>query len=251
MSDIQHKAMELKELSSEGSLAAVISTFQKDRDGDVMTREAFAGSDGKTIPMVWSHNWDQPIGKGIVKVADNGAEFHGQFHLDTVAGEQAYKTVKAMGDLQQYSIGFRVIDSTREKKDGEWVRTFNDIELFEASPVLVGAAFGTRTIDLKSTAISGANTIGAAGWDITTIGAAGTNNSGFVWVANPLEERLKALEELLDELDLAKQIAELRELLEKQASRHFIPDIPELETEARKKQRLEIDALLSTVQLEG
>jgi HK97 family phage prohead protease len=145
--------MALKELSGEGSLKAVISTFQKDRDGDVMTREAFKGSEGKSVPLVWSHNWDQPIGKGLVKVGDESAEFHGQFNLDTTAGLEAYKTVKAMGDLQQYSIGFRIIDASRETKGGESVRVIKDIELFEASPVLVGAAYGTHTIAVKEMAM--------------------------------------------------------------------------------------------------
>jgi len=148
--DFETKQFTATELTDQGAVSAIISTFQLDRDGDVMTRDAFTASEGKEIPMVWSHNWDQPVGKGTVRVNDTGAEYHGQFFLDTQAGQEAYKTVKAMGSLQEYSIGFRILDATRDVHDGEPVRTIRDIELFEASPVLVGAAYGTRTLAVKS-----------------------------------------------------------------------------------------------------
>jgi len=152
--DRETKSIAIKELSDEGQIEAVISTFGRDRDGDVMTREAFTGSAGKSIPMVWSHDWAKPIGKGVVSVSDGGAIFRGQFFLDTHDGMEAYKTVKAMDDLQEYSIGFQIkdADSGHEIEDGKrvYTRTIKDIELFEASPVLVGAAYNTGTIAVKS-----------------------------------------------------------------------------------------------------
>lgn len=145
--------MELKALSQEGEIEALISTFGRDRDGDVMTAEAFKDSNGKSIPMVWSHNWDMPIGKGVVSVNDKGAVFNGQFFLETTAGMDAYKSVKAMGSLQEYSIGFRIKDADLgyQEVDGErvYTRTIKDLELFEASPVLVGAAYNTGTVAIK------------------------------------------------------------------------------------------------------
>jgi len=150
LSDLQHKSVTIKELSGEGGLEAVISTFGvKDRDGDIMLAAAFARSSGKAIPMVWHHDWDKPVGKGVVHVTPTEAVFTGQFFMDTERGQEAYKTVKAMGDLQEYSIGFRILEATDEKVGGEWVRTIKDIELFEASPVLVGAAYGTHTVAVK------------------------------------------------------------------------------------------------------
>lgn len=154
--DLEQKLFSIKALTEEGQIEAVISTFgQVDRDGDIMLAEAFSGSDGKSIPMVWSHNWDQPIGKGVVEVKQSEAVLRGKFFLDTAAGQDAYKTVKAMGDLQQYSIGFRITDADfgyQENDAGQriYVRTIKGIELFEASPVLVGAAYGTRTLAVKS-----------------------------------------------------------------------------------------------------
>lgn len=150
--DLVHKSFaEVKELGDTGQLKAVISTFDNvDRDGDVMAAKAFNNSKGKSIPMVWSHNWDQPIGKGVVSVTPTEAIFDGEFFLDTEKGQEAYKTVKAMGSLQEFSIGFRIADQSLETRDTKRVRVINDLELFEASPVLVGAAYGTRTLGIKS-----------------------------------------------------------------------------------------------------
>jgi HK97 family phage prohead protease len=154
--DYETKALTVKELTEDGQLEAIISTFdQIDRDGDIMLADAFSEADGKAIPMVWSHNWDQPVGKGRVSRTKETAVFTGQFFLDTSAGQNAYQTVKAMGDLQQYSIGFRIRDADfgyKEDASGSriYVRTIKDIELFEASPVLVGAAYGTRTLAVKA-----------------------------------------------------------------------------------------------------
>lgn len=156
MAEIEHKRLTVKELSAEGQLQAVISTFDNiDRDGDIMLAAAFEGSRGKTIPMVWSHDWSLPIGKGKVSLTDTEAVFTGSFFLETDAGVNAYKTVKAMGELQEYSIGFRIRDADFGYKEDEagarqYVRTIKDIELFEASPVLVGAAIGTRTLAVKA-----------------------------------------------------------------------------------------------------
>lgn len=156
--DVIHKSFEVKELSEEGQVKAVISTFgQQDRDGDIMDAGAFKGSNGKSIPMVWSHNWDDPVGRGVIASNGKEATFTGQFFMETVRGQEAYKTVKAMGDLQEYSIGFRVVDQAFNVIDNgkggqQRVRTFKDIELFEASPVLVGAAYGTHTVGIKNAA---------------------------------------------------------------------------------------------------
>ena len=49
------------------------------------------------------------------------ATFKGEFFMDTESGKEAYNLVKAMGDLQQWSFGFKVDDSEygKLKKDGE------------------------------------------------------------------------------------------------------------------------------------
>jgi HK97 family phage prohead protease len=139
----------------EGSLEAVISTFHVvDRDGDIVLPSAF--KDGEEIPMVWSHDWQMPIGKGRIRVTDTQAIFEGRLNLNTDWGRNAYESIKFMGPLQEYSWGFQVLESDIVERDGEKRRAIVQTERFEASPVLVGAAGRNRTgtLAIKSLADS-------------------------------------------------------------------------------------------------
>ena len=74
--------------------------------------------------------------------------------MNTEAGKEAYETVKAMGDLQQWSFGFEVHDSekgmfTKDGIDTE-VRYLKDLKVWEVSPVLVGANQNTSTVSIKN-----------------------------------------------------------------------------------------------------
>lgn len=133
----------------EGAIEAIISTFGVvDHGGDIVEASAFA--DGQACMMVWSHDWDRPIGKGTIRVEPERALFAGGLWLDTDDGLQAFRKIKNAGDLQEYSWGFRVLDATFEQRDGEMVRIITRAELFEASPVLKGEGLNTRTVSLKS-----------------------------------------------------------------------------------------------------
>lgn len=132
----------------EGALEAVFSTFGVvDRDGDIV--EAGAIPDGQAVPMVWAHDWTKPIGRGVVETDITRAVFRGNLFLDTTAGNDAYTTIKAMGDLQEYSWGFMVLDADYVERDAAFVRVIKRVELFEVSPVLVGAGRNTGTLSIK------------------------------------------------------------------------------------------------------
>jgi HK97 family phage prohead protease len=133
----------------EGSLLAVFSTFDvADRDGDIVRASAF--KEGQRVPMVWAHDWSKPVGDGTVRVEKGRAVFDGRFWLDTFDGEQAYKRVKNAGDLQEYSWGFRVTDTQPNSKISGYDIT--GAEVFEVSPVLVGANQHTQTLAVKGAA---------------------------------------------------------------------------------------------------
>lgn len=138
----------LKAGGDEGAIEAVFSTFDVvDRDGDVVLPGAI--EDGKSVPMVWAHDWSRPVGRGTICTDKNRAVFDGTFFLDTAAGMDAYRTVKAMGDLQEFSWGFRVLDAAPIERDGATYRGIRATETFEVSPVLVGAGRGTGLLSLK------------------------------------------------------------------------------------------------------
>ena len=149
MSQIEQKSISAT-IDEKGSVEAEFSVFDvEDRDGDIVTASALQPFAGKSLPMVWSHDWSQPVGKGSISVSERAAVFSGTF-LDTTRGQEAYETVKQMGDLQQWSWGFRVTDAVREKRGNKSVRVIKGVEPFEVSPVLVGANPYTSTIAVKS-----------------------------------------------------------------------------------------------------
>ncbi len=138
----------LKADGPEGSVQAVFSTFGVvDKGGDIVLASAF--THGQMVPMTWSHRWDMPVGRGQILVEQDRAVFDGKFFLETSAGAEAYKTVKAMAELQQWSWGFRIVDASWEQRDGEYVRLIKRAEVFEVAPVLVGEGEGTYTLGLK------------------------------------------------------------------------------------------------------
>ena len=141
-------SLELKE-GEEGGLVACFSTFGiVDKDLDVVEASAF--TPGQEVPLTWSHDWSAPVGKGTILVETDRALFSGRFFTETQAGQEAYKTVKAMGRLQQYSWGFSVLDSVFETRDGQPVRVIKKAQVYEVSPVLVGAGENTRTLAIKA-----------------------------------------------------------------------------------------------------
>tara|TARA_B100000287_G_scaffold421285_1_gene461767 strand:- start:947 stop:2143 length:1197 start_codon:yes stop_codon:yes gene_type:complete len=143
-----------------GQVEAVFSVFGNvDSDGDVVLPGAIkSGFKDNQVPMVFAHKWDQPIGKGTIEADDEKATFKGQFFMETEAGKEAYNLAKEMGDLQEWSFGFRIHDYevAPYEKDGEEseedfdVRYLKELEVFEVSPVLVGANRETYTLAIKS-----------------------------------------------------------------------------------------------------
>ncbi len=141
---------------ADGTVEAVFSKFNEvDSDNDVVLPNAIkSGYGDKGVVMCWGHDWKQIIGKGKIEQDSEKAVFKGTFNLNTNAGKEAYETVKAMSDLQQWSFGFEVKDSEMgmyKKDNGEEkeVRYLKDLKVWEVSPVMVGANQNTYTMAIK------------------------------------------------------------------------------------------------------
>jgi len=155
MSEKEVKNIDLEfKTDSEGKVSAVFSVFNNlDSDGDVVVPGAIkSGFKSGDVPMVWAHKWDMPIGKGQITSDGDKATFNGEFFMDTESGKEAYKIVKNMGDMQQWSFGYRVNDSERGQfgDDEKDARFLKDLTVYEVSPVLVGANQDTYTMAIKS-----------------------------------------------------------------------------------------------------
>jgi len=147
-------AIELKEGDDvlPGAFQAVFSSLNViDRDGDITLPGAF--TDGQQVRIAyWGHRWhDLPVGKGVIHADEEKAWVDGVFFLDTEAGLETYRTVKNLGELQEWSYGFDIIESESAVVDGTPVRLLKKLTVYEVSPVLLGAGIGTHTVAIKGT----------------------------------------------------------------------------------------------------
>ena len=141
----------LKEGAGEtGEFSAVFATLNViDHDGDVTRPGAFR--DGQKVRIAyWGHRWqDLPVGKGEIHADEEKAWVDGQFFLDTAAGLETYRTVKNLGELQEWSYGFDVDKWSMGKFGERDVMFLEGLNVHEVSPVLLGAGIGTGTTAIK------------------------------------------------------------------------------------------------------
>lgn len=111
---------------------------------------------GKEVPISsYAHaSWPErggrlPVGKGKIEERGKIAVLRGRFFTDTTTGRDTYLTVKGLGDLQEWSFGYDVLDGGPGTWDGREVNLNAKYDVHEVSPVLIGAGTDTRTLAIK------------------------------------------------------------------------------------------------------
>jgi cation transport regulator ChaB len=153
-------------LSEDGSVTVAFAVLgdpadQKaediDKDGDV----SLVGSlpVGKEVPISsYAHaSWPErggrlPVGLGVISEGKakgkNLGILTGRFLTDTTHGRDTYLTVKALHSLQEWSFGY-----VAQGDKGTWAGVPANLnkryDVYEVSPVLVGAGNGTSTLAVK------------------------------------------------------------------------------------------------------
>jgi len=143
----------LEDGAEEGSFEAVFATLDVvDLDGDIIRPGALKG--GNVRVSAYNHSsWGGalPVGRGIATERGDELVFKGRFFLSTTMGRDTYLTVKELSpDLQQYSFGYDVLTESRPDSGSKANRIIESMDVFEISPVLLGAGIATRTLDVKS-----------------------------------------------------------------------------------------------------
>lgn len=139
-----------------GEATAVVSVFgNKDLVGDRVMPGAFEESlawyaeNGKSIPWVWSHQWDDPqayIGKVVqARETAEGLEVKAQF-FDTPQAQQVRRLL-AEGVVTEFSFAYDVV-SQSPGKDG--VNELRKLHILEVGPTLKGANPATRLVGVRS-----------------------------------------------------------------------------------------------------
>lgn len=159
--------------AEQGIVEALVSvTGIRDNVNDIIEPGAYAKTLAERNPKgVVSHDWNTPVSKALAVEefmpgdtrlpptlpdgkawpTEAGALWvKAQFNLETQAGREAFSNVKFYGSEGEWSIGYTVPrgKSTEEKSadspSGK-IRRIKEINLFEFSPVLFGAASNART----------------------------------------------------------------------------------------------------------
>lgn len=146
--------LQLKSDGNEGDFAATFATLNVvDHHGDVTVPGAF--TDGKAV-LIGGYQHDMmslPVGKGVIRADETRAWVDGSFFLDTAPGKDTHATVKAAGDLMEWSYIFNVqaadygqFDTGKGVVD---VRFLKQLDVWSVDPVLKGAGIGTGTDSIK------------------------------------------------------------------------------------------------------
>jgi HK97 family phage prohead protease len=120
-----------------------------DEVNDIVEQGAFAEtiSEKKTIPMLWQHDWRQPIGlfKNLREDA-NGLHVEGEINKKTQKGLEAYSLLK-QGAINGLSIGFTTKEYSYDTEKS--IRRIKKINLFEISTVTFPANKLATATDVK------------------------------------------------------------------------------------------------------
>jgi HK97 family phage prohead protease len=165
------KAAGAAEGLSEGQFTALVSVFgNTDSVGDVVQPGAFTktladwAAKGDPIPVIWSHDWDDPFSHvGIVvsaKETPDGLEVTGQIlDLDTNdTAQQVYRLLKGRR-VTQFSFAYDVVEGawvegTDEAAGRYGYYELRELKLYEVGPCLVGANQETELVAAKTEALA-------------------------------------------------------------------------------------------------
>ena len=127
-------SVQIKALSDDGSFEGLLAVYNNvDLGKDMIEPGAFKktiADKGPTIPLLWQHNPDVPIGSLTLLDGDDALRVKGQLLLDIDQAKTAYSLIKA-NVIKGLSIGYDTVKA--EVKDG--VRMLKELRLWEGSIV--------------------------------------------------------------------------------------------------------------------
>jgi len=154
MDSIERKGLAVEfKAGDKGEFTARIVTLNiPDKDGDVTPPGAFPPATDVLVSAYGHASWGGALPVGVARIQESGQEVlaDGRFNLATAIGRDTYETVKFSGPLQEWSYGFKVLESGQDTIDGKLVRVLKRVQPFEVSPVLKGAGVLTATLGIKA-----------------------------------------------------------------------------------------------------
>lgn len=132
-----------------GSVFGVVDSYQEVVAPGAFTESlADLAAKDRTVPVLWQHRQDQPIGVyAELKEDDTGLFVKGQLLIDAVAqAAEAHALMKA-GAVTGLSIGYWIRESSYDEKTG--IRTLTKLDLVEVSLVTFPANDDARVEAVK------------------------------------------------------------------------------------------------------
>lgn len=118
-----------------GKFTGFASTYgNEDQGGDVVVKGSFTKSlmeNGNETIVLFNHNSDVPIGKGILEDTDEGLVMHAEINLEIEEGKSRMSLVR-QGVLKALSIGFNIV---RQSFNDLGQRLLKELRLREVSLV--------------------------------------------------------------------------------------------------------------------
>lgn len=146
----------------DGHFEAVVAVFGNvDSQGDIVDPGAFTESlaewaaKGKPVPVIWSHEWEDPfshIGGCTATETDQGLLVSADLDMTNPTAAQIYKLLKS-GRVNQFSFVARAAAggwSVETLEDGTVVSHLSKLDLIEVGPTLRGANAETQLVSIKS-----------------------------------------------------------------------------------------------------
>jgi hypothetical protein len=122
-----------------------------DSDGDILVSGAIKNGQAVAIG-AWGHaSWQSapPVGRGVVSEEHGRGILRGRFFTETTHGRDAFRTVRALADIQEWSMGFYTLNSGPGVYQGQRGNLLRLVDIAEVSPVLRGAQPATETLAIK------------------------------------------------------------------------------------------------------
>lgn len=155
---IDFKLSETKSVDGKGlRIKGIASTASIDRDGDIIKQEgiSFAKYASGKLPMFYMHSmWDTRGGWDVYEIRDGKLYIEGDLRPAITPDEQALHDNLEAGNTCSLSVGFFVNSAHTDIIDGNEIRVFEEIEIYEISIVSVPANPDAVILDVKSKSVS-------------------------------------------------------------------------------------------------
>lgn len=142
-----------KALTTDGTFEGYLTLWDEpDFYGDIVKRGAFTKTlqeKGNTRPLLWQHDYREPVGILTAREDDKGLFIKGELNLEVQRAKEAYALLK-QGSVNGLSQGFDPVKWEPRPEPGQLGRIFIEIDLWEGSLATFPALPKARVLNVRA-----------------------------------------------------------------------------------------------------